>query len=61
MDENTQLIMPDLNLVAGKDNKELCSAVLDMFTTVPQGMTAFQIQNFVLSDKDFPTVDSKWW
>lgn len=61
MDESTQLIMPDLNLVAGKDNKELCSAVLDMFQTVPQGMTAFQIQNFVLSDKDFPTVDSKWW
>jgi len=53
--------MPDLNLVIGKDNKELCTAVLDMFETVPQGMTAFQIQNFVLGDKDFPTVDSKWW
>jgi hypothetical protein len=61
MDENTQLVMPDLNLVVGKDNKELCTAVLDMFQTVPQGMTAFQIENFVLSDKDFPTVDSKWW
>ena len=53
--------MPDLNLVVGKDNKELCTAVLDMFQTVPQGMTAFQIRNFVLSDRDFPTVDSKWW
>jgi len=61
MDENTKLVMPDLNLVVGKDNKELCTAVLDMFQTVPQGMTAFQIRNFVLSDKDFPTVDSKWW
>ena len=61
MDENTQSIMPDLNLVAGEDNKELCRAVLDMFKTVPQGMTSFQIRHFVLSNKDFPTVDSKWW
>jgi len=61
MEPDTQLTIPDLSLVTGKDNKELCNAVLKMFETVPQGMTAFQIHNFVLSNKDFPTADSKWW
>ena len=32
-----------------------------MFSTVPQGMTAFQIRNFVLCDLEFPTPDSKYW
>lgn len=61
MTENTKLTIPVLGLVTDAKNIELCEAVLDMFQTVPQGMTSFQIQNFVLSDKDFPTADGKWW
>jgi len=44
-----------------KPNKELCETILGMFSSVPQGMTAFQIQKFVLGDLEFPTADSKWW
>lgn len=44
-----------------KDNKKLCEEVYEFFKTVPQGMTAFQISNFVLCNMDFPTVDSKYW
>ena len=61
MTENTKLTIPVLGLVTDAKNIELCEAVLDMFQTVPQGMTSFQIHNFVLSDKDFPTADGKWW
>lgn len=43
------------------DNKRLCEEVYEFFKTVPQGMTAFQISNFVLCNMDFPTVDSKYW
>jgi len=50
-----------LDLIDKKENKELCEKILEMFSTVPQGMTAFQIQKFVLGDLEFPTVDSKWW
>ena len=53
--------VPELNLVDGNDNRKLCADVFKMFSTVPQGMTTFQIQNFILSDLDFPTIDSKWW
>jgi len=52
---------PPLDLILDSDNKKLCDAISDMFASVPQGMTSFQIKNFVLCDKDFPTVDSKWW
>ncbi len=52
---------PELSLVTGKENKELCEEILRHFDTVPQGMTTFQIQKFILSDLDFPTSDSKWW
>lgn len=48
-------------LIENVENKELCKSILNMFQTVPQGMTSFQIQNFVLSNKSFPTADSKWW
>lgn len=51
----------ELNLVDGKDNKQLCTEVFKMFRTVPQGMTTFQIQKFILSDLEYPTPDSKWW
>ena len=44
-----------------KDNKKLCEDVYEFFKTVPQGMTAFQIRNFVLCDMEFPTTDSKYW
>jgi len=50
-----------LELVEDKKNKELCDKVFKFFSTVPQGMTKFQIQNFVLCDREFPTADSKWW
>ena len=53
--------VPELNLVDGTDNKKLCTEILKHFASVPQGMTRFQIQNFILSDLDFPTVDSKFW
>jgi len=43
------------------DNKKLCAEVYEFFKTVPQGMTAFQISNFVLCNMDFPTMDSKYW
>jgi hypothetical protein len=55
------LILPKLNLVESEDNRELCEKVFNFFSTVPQGMTKFQIQHFVLSDMEFPTPDSKWW
>lgn len=59
----TDLVMslPELSLVSGSDNKSLCNEVLNMFQTVPQGMTEFQIKNFVLGDLDYPNADSKWW
>lgn len=53
--------VPELNLVDGNDNRKLCAEIFKMFSTVPQGMTKFQIQKFILSDLDFPTPDSKWW
>jgi hypothetical protein len=53
--------MISLDLIEKKENKELCEKILEMFSTVPQGMTAFQIHKFVLGDLEFPTVDSKWW
>jgi len=56
-----ELMIPELNLVTGKENRVLCEEILKHFATVPQGMTAFQIKNFILSDLDFPTPDSKWW
>lgn len=54
-------VTPELNLVNGKDNQQLCMEVIRMFETVPLGMTTFQIQKFVLGDLEFPTTDSKWW
>ncbi len=51
----------ELELIENEDNKKLCESIMKMFSTVPQGMTSFQIQNFVLSDLEFPTIDSKWW
>ena len=53
--------VPELTLVNGNDNRNLCAEILKHFDTVPQGMTKFQIQKFILSDLDFPTSDSKWW
>lgn len=53
--------VPELNLVNGKDNRELCAEIFKMFSSVPQGMTRFQIQKFILGDLDYPTLDSKWW
>ncbi len=50
-----------LDLIEKKENKELCEKILKMFSTVPQGITTFQIQKFVLGDLEFPTIDSKWW
>lgn len=50
-----------LDLVEGKDSKELCEAVFKEFQNVPQGMTKFQIQKFVLGAREFPTVASKYW
>lgn len=61
MTEIELMKVPELNLVDGKDNKELCVKIFEMFSTVSQGMTDFQIQKFILSDLDFPTPDSKWW
>lgn len=49
-----------LDLVEGED-KELCEAVFREFQNVPQGMTKFQIQKFVLCDREFPTTASKYW
>jgi len=43
------------------DNKKLCAEVYEFFKSIPQGMTAFQISNFVLCNMDFPTPDSKYW
>ena len=51
----------NLELVEGKDNKQLCNDIFKMFSTVPQGMTNFQIRKFILGDLEFPTIDSKWW
>lgn len=59
--EHIELELPALDLISGKNNNELCKVVFNMFNTVPQGMTSFQIQNFVLSDREFPTADGKWW
>ena len=42
-------------------NKELCKEIYEFFKTTPQGMTAYQINNFVLCDMEFPTPDSKYW
>ncbi len=61
MTETELIKVPELNLVNGNDNRKLCAEVFKMFSTVPAGMTKFQIQKFILSDLDFPTVDSKWW
>lgn len=44
-----------------KSNKELCNKIYKFFKTVPQGMTAFQINNFVLCNYEYPTPDSKYW
>lgn len=55
----SQLI--NLDLIEKSENKELCEKIIEMFSTVPQGMTSFQIQKFVLGDLEFPTIDSKWW
>lgn len=50
-----------LDLVEGKDSKELCEVVLKEFQNVPQGMTKFQIQKFVVCEREFPTAASKYW
>ena len=55
-----ELIKFELELL-DNSNKELCNEVYSFFKTVPQGMTAFQIKNFVLDDLEFPTPDSKYW
>jgi len=60
-EENKELKLPDLDLVFGLNNVELCDRVFDFFNTVQQGMSKFQIQHFVLGDMEFPTPDSKWW
>lgn len=54
------IVVPPLDLL-DQDNKSLCEEVYGFFKTVPQGMTAFQIKNFVLCDFEFPTADSKYW
>lgn len=50
-----------LDLIEREESKKLCDTVLEMFSSVPQGMTSFQIQKFVLGDLEYPTIDSKWW
>ncbi len=61
-DTNVVPFSPGLELeLLDKDNKTLCGEVYKFFKTVPQGMTAYQINNFVLCNSDFPTPDSKWW
>jgi len=55
-----ELIKFELELL-DNSNKELCNEIYKFFKTVPQGMSAFQIKNFVLGDLEFPTPDSKYW
>jgi hypothetical protein len=58
---SNELIKIELNLIDSDNNKLLCEEVFKMFNSVPQGMTTFQIQKFVLGDLEYPTPDSKWW
>jgi len=55
-----ELIKFELELL-DNSNKELCNEIYKFFKTVPQGMSAFQIKNFVLGNLEHPTIDSKYW
>ncbi len=48
-------------LLSSKGEKELISTAFNEAKFLPTGMTSFQIKNFVLSDQNFPTPDSKFW
>lgn len=48
-------------LLATPEERELVSTAFKEAEFLPTGMTGFQIKNFVLSDQNFPTPDSKFW
>jgi len=52
--------LKDLDLI-DNNNQQMCKEIFKFFSTVPQGMTGYQIKNFVLGNIEYPTYDSKYW
>ena len=44
-----------------EDRQSMILKCISFAENLPRGMTSFQIENFVLCNKDFPTDDSKYW